>query len=185
MPKPEYSMNIDKYSESTGHGALMITGDTHIDLAGQMTLLNEWVANSSDGKIASRDAMKPAQFISELAYISVLEKIDSDLFFRLSGSEIRKMLGRETKGHRLVQFPKLANSQSGVRAIKTAFASGQPVSGTDELDQNTIHFWLRLPVMDRSGEVTQLICHDRMIDHSMLEAEAPRYAMNRTIGRAA
>lgn len=173
------------YSESAGHGALMITGDTRLDLCGQMTLLNEWVANTQGDQVASREAMQPAQFISELAYISILERIDRDVFFRISGSEIRQMLGREARGHRLVQFPTLANSPAGIDAVKSAFLSKLPVSGADEMGNLGVHFWLRLPVTDKLGNVTQLICHDRVIDHSMLESEAPGFSLQNPLGRVA
>ncbi|ACT58921.1 PAS domain-containing protein [Hirschia baltica] len=163
----------------------MITGDTRLSLAGQKTLLNEWVANTHSDQIASREAMQPAQFITELAYISIMEKVDADVYFRFSGSEIRRMLGREAKGHRLVQFPRLANSKSGIPAVRSAFRNTQPVSGTEELPGNIVHFWLRLPVMDKDGKVTQLICHDRLLEHSMLEVEAPEYELRRRVNKAA
>ncbi len=163
----------------------MIMGDTRLCLRGQMTLLNEWIANTQDDRIASRDEMQPAQFITELAYISILEKVETDIVFRISGSEIRRMLGREARGRKLNQFPGLAKSNAGIRAVRFAFKHQQPVSGTYELPGNRVHFWLRLPIVDRNGKVTQLLCHDRLLDHEMIEVEAPDYVFGSKIQYAA
>ncbi|MFC7290916.1 PAS domain-containing protein [Hirschia litorea] len=150
-----------------------------------MTLLNEWIANKQLDRIASRDEMQPAQFITELAYISILEKVETDIIFRISGSEIRRMLGREARGRKLVQFPGLARSNAGMQAAKSAFKHAQPVSGTYELPGNRVHFWLRLPIVDKRGKLTQLLCHDRVLDHEMIEVEAPSYVIGQKVQHAA
>lgn len=179
----EYDVSL---TESKRHGALMITGDTNLNLLGQKTLLNEWIVNSQAGRIATRDAMQPAQFISELAHISVLERDTiSNLMFRICGSGISRMLGQNARGRHVDDFPELANSQYGIAAMDMAFQYGEPVSGNEILHSERVHFWLRLPLLNSDGNMNQILCHDRIVDFDMLESEAPGFELDRCLRRAA
>ncbi len=150
----------------------MMTGEMLLDLPGQRALLNEWIANSQDGRPACRNALQPARFVCQLAYISVIEDCDDgELRFRLSGSEIRRQLGAEARGRRIGDFKQLSISHVWSDAVREALRCRKPVSGVYALGSGLRHFWLRLPVFDSHGGMKLVMCHDRIIDDETLKLE--------------
>lgn len=142
----------------------MIPGDKRLDLAGQRTLLNEWAVYARSGRPASRADMQPAQFLAELAYVSILERVDGKLKFRLAGSEVRSWLGTEGRGKCVDDFPKLTRSSMWTDSVFKSLASEQPLAGAEPLARGQVYFWLRLPLACAQGDVCQVMSHDRILD---------------------
>ena len=138
--------------------------ELNLELQGQRILLNEWIVNALENRPAPREAMDPAQFLSELAHISILERVGKGLQFRLTGTEIRARLRQDVKGLDPWSLRRLSGVSEILRPAHKALELQEPVAGVSAVGPSERHFWLRLPLICRSGRVSQVLCHDRIID---------------------
>ena len=144
-----------------------MTINLQFTLQGQRALFNEWIVHADDGRPASRAAMKPAQFLTELAYISILEQSPEGWRFRLSGSDIRRRLGREMKGRLISEIGSFAASPFWGQTLAQTVSSGEPMQGVNPLSRGRVHVWLRLPLVAHRGG-PQVLCHDRFLTEAEL-----------------
>ncbi len=153
-----------------------MTSDLQLALPGQKRLLNEWLVHAGQASPPAREAMQPAQFLSELGYISILQLQDDTIRFRLVGSSVRRYIQQDPRGHTLCDFPDIHDRVCGHESIMGALEGGKPTSGMDIFPQERVHFWLRLPVIDPQGHLTQVICHDRLLPADLLDDDHPEIA---------
>ncbi|MBB35153.1 MAG: hypothetical protein CME88_07680 [Hirschia sp.] len=137
-------------------------------LIGQQTLLNEWIVHAEGGAPAYREDMQPAQFLTELAFISIIEQSNDDLYFRLAGTEIRRVLGVEARGRCIEEIDRLSRRSFSVKTVLRALSSGRPLYGQRDVNVDDIHCWLRLPLLNDAGEISFVLCHDRVVNADKL-----------------
>ena len=159
----------------------MITGVESVVLSGQNLLLSKWRTNSLNGVPAHRDAMHASSFLSELAHISIIELDADGLRFRISGSSLRAFLGEEARGKSVTAFEALTKFRPWREGLAMALEAQMPVGGVEQLSDERSYHWLRLPLLSNSGTVSQILCHDRVVDAEILakEAETAQLALRR------
>jgi len=135
----------------------------------QTTLVEYWQTLSKIGGLPSRYDFDPGFLRGFLADISIIE-IDASnrMRFRISGSGIRTILGRDMSGHYL-------DEQTGDAVDMLALG----LLIERERDR---HAWLRLPLLGRDG-YRQILCHDALLsktgilspeDNQTLRFSSPR-----------
>ena len=149
----------------------MTQGNSRLVLQGQQILLNEWFVHAEAGEPAKRIDMQPAQFLAELAYISIVEQAGGDFVFRLGGTEIRRVLGAEPRGSLDRQLESLGGDAVWSEKVRKALTTGRPVFGASDIGYGQTHWWLRLPLCDDAGRQRLVLCHDRIIDNAQTDEE--------------
>lgn len=146
----------------------MTNGDRQLVLKGQQILLNEWIVHAENGAPARRADMQPAQFLSELFYMSVVEKCAAGLLFRLGGTEIRRLLCAEPRGRDVRELDTLGGQPCWSETTLEAIRCGRPVFGRCDVGFGQAHFWMRLPICDEVGVLRFVMSHDRIIARDTL-----------------
>ena len=124
----------------------------------QNGLLSYWKSICSDGVLPSRRTLNPAQLGMALAHTSLVEKVNETFRFRLTGSRIQAVFGQEAQD-RLIDGIDANTAEAGSASMELALETGRPVSGSRKVGARW-HFWLRVPLLDDSGERTLVLCLD-------------------------
>jgi len=128
----------------------------------QAELLAYWQTKVQLCGRARRIDMHPGELRSMLANISVVElNEDGHARFRLAGSKLRAIVGMEARGRGVTEIQG-GELEPWCDALLGLLDGGQPVSGIAERGDK-LHVWLRLPLLDRRGEMTQIMCHDALV----------------------
>ena len=129
----------------------------------QGELLDYWRCRQRACGCAPRAAINPGELRGLLANISVVElSHDGSARFRLAGSKLRDIVGGEARG-RSVSDMQGGDLEPWCDALLTLLDTRAPVSGVTERAEQ-LHIWLRLPLLDRAGNLTQIMCHDELIN---------------------
>lgn len=129
----------------------------------QEQLLDYWLSHQLPCGCAPRAAINPGHVRGLLSHISVVElRSDGRVSFRLAGSMLRDIVGMEARG-RSVSDIKGGDQEPWCDAILTLLDTRLPMSGVTELGNGVSHVWLRLPLLDQTGELTQIMCHDALL----------------------
>ncbi len=132
----------------------------------QADIVKYWHFTRSAGDLPSRADIDPGVLRRHLSAISIVEiDHDGDVRFRIAGSELRSIFGREMRGRHLRQCagPVADMWSLGLTAV---LERGAPIGGIIERGDEC-HAWLRLPLKspDTSGLV---LCHDMVVPKSRL-----------------
>lgn len=140
--------------------------------ASQAELVQHWYACRVDEGLPQRESLDPGAIRAHLAYISIVEVEDAgDVRFRLAGSRLRQILGREMRG-RLISELDQTLSEIWSLGLSSALEKMRPVGGLIERD-NDAHAWLRLPLFSpRIG--TLVMCHDALVPRHRLRDQDGR-----------
>ena len=141
---------------------------------GQNKLLDYWKTHQLPCGCAPRAAINPGQVRELLANISIVELSRSGhATFRLAGSLLRDIVGAEARG-RSVSEIQGGDLEPWCDALLTLLDTRMPVSGVNVMENGMGHVWLRLPLLDSSGELTQILCHDELVgdEHKPLKTRA-------------
>lgn len=138
----------------------------------QNELIDYWQSCCPPDGLPTRESLDLGVIRSHLAAISMVEiEPRGQVRFRLAGSGLRKILGREMRG-RLV-----ADLDKGVREIwqlglSSALDQLRPVGGVIERETDC-HAWLRLPLRSRQSGAL-VLCHDTLFPKARLGVETGR-----------
>ncbi len=134
---------------------------------GQLKLLDYWMSHQGPCGCTPRAAINPGQVRDLLSNISIVELSQTGrATFRLAGSMLRDIVGAEARG-RSVSEIQGGDLEPWCDALLTLLDSRAPVSGISTHENGHRHVWLRLPLLDASGELTQIMCHDELVsDHA-------------------
>lgn len=109
-----------------------------------------------------RRSINPGQFKSQLASISIIEFRPGEAGrFRIAGSRLREIFGMEVRGLDVSDVHGSVGEAYalGLSAVRER---GVPVGGVIETGKG-LHAWLRLPLVDAYGMISQVLCHDELI----------------------
>lgn len=138
--------------------------DNYLQLTdGQLKLLEYWMGHQGPCGCAPRAAINPGQVRELLSNISIVELSKAGrATFRLAGSMLRDIVGAEARG-RSVSDIQGGDLEPWCDALLSLLDTRQPVSGINLREDGQRHVWLRLPLLDANGELTQIMCHDELI----------------------
>lgn len=129
----------------------------------QQGLLSYWNSLCDNGQLPSRKALNPAQLGVALAQTSLVEKADNMFRFRLTGSRIQGVFGKNPQD-RLIDEIDASIAEAGSSSMDIALETGRPVSGSRKVGARW-HFWLRVPLLDDAGNCTLILCLDEFPAH--------------------
>ncbi len=122
----------------------------------QRELFDYWQSRKQGGAAPSRDDISPADIPHLLPNVSLLELLpEPDLVrFRLAGTALWDVYGREMTGHTLSSAGNWGGSHSyWQRNYRLMAESRQPAAGMLRAPsagrEHLVHFWMRLPVRGR------------------------------------
>lgn len=127
----------------------------------QSELVAHWKSKSAGRALPRREDIDPGALRSHLAAISIIEmNATGDIRFRLAGSGLRSILGREMRGRSVHDLePNVCDMWS--LGLSSAIDRGQPVGGLICREKDE-HAWLRLPLMSETGGAL-ILCHDALL----------------------
>ncbi len=137
----------------------------------QTMIVSYWQSKCREGCLPSRLDIDPGALRSQLSAISIVElEPDGGVRFRIAGSQVRAIFGREMRGRRLDEFSdKVSDMWSlGLAAVLDRHA---PVGGIIER-VNDRHAWLRLPLQADNGCL--ILCHDELLSKTPVKGDNTR-----------
>jgi hypothetical protein len=127
----------------------------------QQELVAHWESCRDGQRLPDRDSLDPGAIRAHLSAISIVElEAQGQVRFRLAGSGLRDILGREMRG-RLVSELGQTESEMWALGLSSALDQMRPVGGLIARDSDC-HAWLRLPLRSSRGS-TLLLCHDALV----------------------
>lgn len=145
-----------------------MTADEHFDglTKSQVKLIEYWRATRARNGCVTRADIDPGVFRAHLRSIALMDVTGEEPVCRLAGSELRDHLGMEPRGCRLSELPEKARTAwslgSGEACMKRRPAGGLTIHGA------RIHAWLRIPLSNKDGRLTHVMCHDELIEGEKL-----------------
>jgi hypothetical protein len=128
----------------------------------QQDLINYWRRLRDGAGCVPRDEIDPGALRSMLASISIVQFDESgDGRFRIAGSRLRDIFGMEARGRRVADVMG-AHGDAFSLGLSVALERRSPVGGLIE-QEDGMHAWLRLPLLDSHGQLTMVLCHDEML----------------------
>ncbi|MEL7054959.1 MAG: PAS domain-containing protein [Pseudomonadota bacterium] len=136
----------------------------------QAELVKHWRDCSRHNDMPSRECLDPGAIKMHLSEISMVEMSDrGEARFRLAGSGLRQLFGREMRG-RLLSDLNQTTFEMWTLGLSRALDMGQPIGGL--IDQGgTSHAWLRLPLRSEGLDAV-VLCHDALIPNARLNAHS-------------
>ena len=142
----------------------MNSDDDYLQLTdGQLKLLDYWMGHQGPCGCAPRAAINPGHVRELLSNISIVELSQTgQATFRLAGSMLRDIVGAEARG-RSVSEIQGGDLEPWCDALLSLLDTRAPVSGINFREDGQRHVWLRLPLLDAAGNLTQIMCHDELV----------------------
>ena len=141
----------------------------------QSDLIGHWKARGVGMGPPAREQLDPGAIRAHLSEISIVEiGAHGRAKFRLAGSALRTIFGREMRGRFLADLDRDVFEMWSL-GLSSVLDQRRPVGGLIERDTD-VHAWLRLPL--QSGERGAVVlCHDSLIPSVRLgrEYEAESY----------
>ena len=148
--------------------SFMSTGFSGLTPA-QSDLVQHWQSCRNGIGVPTREALNPGAIRVHLSAISMVEVDRSgDVLFRLAGSGLRQLFGREMRGRRLYELPSDLTDMWSL-GLSAALERQEPVGGLIEREDDT-HSWLRLPLQPTVNGAL-VLCHDAILPK--LQRHAP------------
>lgn len=127
----------------------------------QIELLNHWESCRHGLCLPKREDLDPGAIRAHLASISIVEvEPQGQVRFRLAGSGLREILGREMRGRCVEELDRTVSDMWSL-GLSSALEQLRPVGGLIERDMDC-HAWLRLP-LHASHSRALVLCHDTLV----------------------
>ena len=127
----------------------------------QTEVLRLWREAGVGQTIPHREDLDPGAMRAHLASLSIVQiEQDGQVRFRLFGSALRSLAGRDFKGCRLVDLPE-PQSDLMMQGLNIVLERSEPAVGVSDCGK-VRHAWMRLPLYSARGE-TLILCHDEML----------------------
>lgn len=134
--------------------------------AKQTELIAVWseMARTEGGACPSRQRLNPGTIRKHLSHLSILDlRQGRDARFRLAGTGLRAIIGADAAGLRVSELP-APHCDIWSLGLDVVAARQAPVGGlVTEAAGERAHAWLRLPMLDRDGAPTLVLCHDALV----------------------
>ena len=145
------------FDESTGF---------HGSTDAQSTLIRHWLSCGSVGTLPMRSQLDPGVIRAQLSAISIIELTgDGTARFRLVGSKLRQMFGREMRGRCLEELDRQTYEMWSL-GLSRVLEEVSPIGGQIRREHET-HTWLRLPLKSEN-QGALILCHDELIPNQRL-----------------
>ena len=127
----------------------------------QIDLLKHWESCRHGLCLPRREDLDPGAIRAHLASIPIVEvEAQGQVRFRLAGSGLRDILGREMRGRCVDELGKTVSEMWSL-GLSSALDQLRPVGGLIERDMDC-HAWLRLP-LHSSRSRALVLCHDTLV----------------------
>lgn len=138
----------------------------------QAALVAHWKLRCLEGVLPSRERLDPGAIKAHLSDVSIIEMSErGQATFRLAGSGLRQIFGREMRGRSLAELDQTSYEMWSL-GLARALEVKQPIGGLIERDDKT-HAWLRLPLQSERGGA-MVLCHDALIPTVRLRSDYAR-----------
>ncbi|GAB5454348.1 MAG: motility/cell cycle regulatory protein MopJ [Henriciella sp.] len=135
----------------------------------QAELIEHWRTCCHDGALPYREQLDPGQIRAHLSEVSIVEIYNNqEARFRLVGSGLRKVFGRDMRGQKVTDLDRGVLEMLSL-GLERSCEEQRPVGGLIERSHDT-HAWLRLPLQGPARAV-QVLCHDVLIPNARLKGE--------------
>jgi len=132
----------------------------------QQELVQHWESCRQGFQLPAREDLDPGAIRAHLASISIIEiEPQGHIRFRLAGSGLRDILGREMRGRLVSELGKTVSDMWSL-GLASALDQMRPVGGLIERDTDC-HAWLRLPLSSPRSHGL-LLCHDMLVPKQRL-----------------
>ena len=144
----------------------------------QSELIGHWQDKYQNGALPRRESLDPGAIRAHLSRISIVEICDQGRArFRLVGSGLRRLFGKEMRGRQLSDLDQDSFEMWSL-GLSGVLDRQRPVGGVIERELDS-HLWLRLPIRDRYNQVL-VLCHDDVVPRSRFisksDSECGRYS---------
>lgn len=127
----------------------------------QIELLKHWESCRHGLCLPKREDLDPGAIRAHLASISIVEvEPQGQVRFRLAGSGLREILGREMRGRCVSELDQTVSEMWSL-GLAGALEQLRPVGGLIERDMDC-HAWLRMP-LHASHSRALVLCHDTLV----------------------
>lgn len=151
----------------------------------QRDLFDYWTAKCAAGKRApARADIDPVDIPRLLPSVSLIETGASlqDAQYRLAGTRLRDLFGREATGQAMIDLIGAGKQDYWQVVYDRVVGQVSPACGVCPCPAETaapsVHFWMRLPLIDDSGKVTLMLGHDWLLEESKARAKARHAGLN-------
>lgn len=128
----------------------------------QAEIIQYWSSlRQSCGRVP-RSLINPGRLRAHLSGTSVIELSGETARVRLAGSKLRDIVGFEMRGRNLLDIDSPVVDSLAL-GLGMAIERAEPIGGRIEQSDGRTHVWLRLPMADRAGNLTLVLCHDEII----------------------
>ena len=132
----------------------------------QSTLIQHWMSRCTNGVLPTRSQLDPGTIRAQLSAISIIELSENGAArFRLAGSKLRDLFGREMRGRNLDELDHDAYEMWSL-GLSRVLEEVRPIGGQIRREHET-HSWLRLPLR-REHQGALVLCHDELIPNQRL-----------------
>lgn len=145
-------------------------------LCGQRELFDYWLEIAGNRALPARADFNPIKvphLLPHLGLIDLRDGFDKGLF-RLAGTRLRDVYGREITGLRMSEVFSGHYAAPWHRIHTRVAAEAVPaqglVHGPSKGREHVGLFWLRLPLSDDGTHVDRILCHDMAASRESLEA---------------
>ena len=145
-------------------------------LSGQRELFDYWLEIKGRRTVPTRadfNPIKVPRLLPHLGIIDLRNGFDEGLF-RLAGTRLRDVYGREITGLRMSEVfsGRYATPwhQIHTRIASEAASAQGIVHGPSKGREHVVLLWLRLPLSDNGTHVDRILCHDVAVSRDSLEA---------------
>jgi hypothetical protein len=138
-------------------------GESRLGLEGQLAVWRIWRAARDRNGLSLRSRLDVGAFAGELAHVSILAREGARWRFRLAGTGLRAMLGRESRGLDVGELERCCGQWAWGEALEQVLETREFASGRLKAGGGDIHFWLRLPLSSDGRGVDMVLCHDRYL----------------------
>ncbi len=132
----------------------------------QRELFDYWRACAQSDTLPSRSRINPAAISSLLPGISILDagSKPEDLIYRLAGTRLREIFGREVTGKCFFDLDFGGKRAYWLNVYRKVVEERVPMQGAIKgpvADRDhVVLFWMRLPLSDDQSTVNKILCHD-------------------------
>ena len=135
----------------------------------QVSLVEYWNNRSAARGVFTRADIDPGALRVFLKSILLMDISSVEPVCRIAGSAFREKLGEELRGRRLSEMP-FEIREAWALGTSQACSTQKPAGGLC-VKGEAVHAWLRLPVFNATGQLTQILCHDEVLTGDALREE--------------
>lgn len=131
----------------------------------QRSIVEYWESQCRTGGLPYRNQIDPGALRAHLSDITIVEMDTAgDMVFRVVGSGLRSILGRDVQGKALSSLNDTVSDMFTL-GLSAVMSRKHAVGGVIDREYDR-HAWLRLPMLDEHGGARLVLCHDHLLKKS-------------------